>query len=73
MQCNKEAVTSSLDFVLISCLLINPQMLSLNVLNLQCSKKNGDNPPLHYYTLRVINAMHTNKKGRMHSNVIVSQ
>ena len=35
MQCNKEVVTISLDFVLIYCLLINPQVLSLNVLNLQ--------------------------------------
>jgi len=37
--CNaiKEAVTISLDFILISCLLINPQVLSLNVLNLQCN------------------------------------
>ena len=37
MQCNKESVTISLDFVLISCLLINPQVLLLNVLNLQCN------------------------------------
>ena len=37
MQCNKEAMTISLDFVLISCLLINPQVLSLNVLKLQCN------------------------------------
>ena len=35
MQYNKEAVTICLDFVLISCLLINPQVLSLNVVNLQ--------------------------------------
>ena len=40
MLCNKEVVTISLDFVLISCLSITLQVLSLNVLNLQCNKKN---------------------------------
>ena len=65
MQCNKEVVTISLDFVLISCLLITPQVLSLNVLNLQRNKKKLRN--------RVINAIHTNKKGRMRVDVIVSQ
>ena len=64
MQCNKEVVTISLDFVLISCLLITPQVLSLNVLNLQRNKKLRN---------RVINAIHTNKKGRMRGDVIVSQ
>ena len=63
MQRNKEVVTISLDFILISCLLITPQVLSLNVLNRQRNNK------LRY---RVINAIHTNKKGRIRGGVIVS-
>ena len=51
MQFNKEVVTISLDFVLISCLLITPQVLSLNVLNLQCNLKNYATELLMQYIL----------------------